>query len=307
MRKRSPFSNSDVTYQNCVNDNGIVTSCEDTHMPGGRQTPSESATFTSCVFLRLNSAVNGSAISFTSSGTLRISYSSFEQCSSSVGVHVYYGGGAVCVDNGNLFVYFSIFLCCSTSCYGGCILAQTSCVSSSVLSCMFITCDALYGGGLMTYWGPTSFVSSSRFISSHATKTGGGLYHDSDKDTSWILLSDSLFTGNCADWSPNRGGGAFEDYRYHSYESDYHFLFFSGNTAPYGKGCDICIAGSPVEIKSIIHCFTTVTSNSIWNVDGHMHNWRPLGEMPYPTPAQINESYHHRKLCHHFFLSHVFH
>ena len=133
----------------------------------------------------------------------------------------------------------------------------------------------------MTYCGPSSSISSSRFISCVSEYAGGGMYHDSNTTTSTLTLSDSLFTNNCANYKfdfqkTHRGGGAFEDYRQRSYISTYSFSFFSGNRATYDVGNDISIHINALLLNNILHCMTTTSSSSFWNVDDHIDNWLPL-------------------------------
>ena len=252
-------------------------------MAKGRQTVLESATFTSCSFYSLIAEDNGVAICFGNSptGTLTLTSSLFEKCSCTVDLEAYCGGGAVCLNSGYLDADSSTFIACSSSYFGGGILAQNNCISSRVLSCDFISCNGCYGGGLNTFFGPSATTTSSRFISCTVSKGGGGLYHDSHNDSSWIKISNCLFTNNCANYcngSDNfrpRGGGAFEDYRNEEYDYHYSFSFFSGNTAPYGIGNDISIYSNYIQLTEVEHCFTTTRTNSLWNKDLHVDNWLP--------------------------------
>ena len=102
------FSN-ELTYQHCINDNGTVSNSEGTSMPRDRQTPSETATFISCTFTRLNSTLSGGAISFSCEGSLTINQCLFSSCTSTIGHTDTNGGGAVYMSSGTLSVLSSIF------------------------------------------------------------------------------------------------------------------------------------------------------------------------------------------------------
>ena len=190
------------------------------------------------------------------------------------------------------------FIECTTTNFGGGILAERECKSSFVCWCSFIDCSAFYGGGLMTYFGPYSQLSSSRFISCAASQTGGGMYHEGNSPD-YIILRDSLFTDNHAYYAEyrdnTRGGGAFEDYRSHNYDSTYSFSFFTGNTAPTGVGNDISIHDNKLDAEHIIHCFTTASSDSFWNngtyTDSQSRNWLQKGIAADPRNNIPNTNY----------------
>ena len=117
----------------------------------------------------------------------------------------------------------------------------------------------------MTYLGPSSSLSSSSFFSC-AASVGGGMYHDSYTDSGSLAISDSLFEDCHASYTPNRGGGAIEDYKSHTYNSQYSYSFFTQNSAT-GVGYDISVIGSPLRESSLIHCFTTTAKNFFWNTN----------------------------------------
>ena len=238
--------------------------------------------FTSCTFTTLTSDSNGGAIFFSLSGTLTISSSIFELCSNIVPENLFEGGGAVCVQTGYLIAHRNIFILCTTPYLGGGLLVQSDCVSSIVSLSTFISCKAGHGGGLTTYWGPKSLVSSSRFISCIASISGGGIYHNSGSTESFLTISNSLFKDNNAQTKDSnvRGGGAFEDYRSSEYQSEYSFLFCSGNKASSGKGNDISVQWNKVTESSFIHSFTLEISTSFWNNNSHI-DWLPSGTVKY--------------------------
>ena len=244
---------------------------EDCSFSSPHITLSSSASFSSCTFSSLTSSLNGGAIYSVSSGTLSISLSIFEKCSANVGTGDFLGGGAVCVDAGYFVSDFNTFISCSTSYFGGGILAQRQFISSNILSCNFICCSGCYGGGINTFFGPYTTTISSHFISCTVSKGGGGFYHDSNVDCSSLTVSDCLFTCNCAEYvngsttEQTRGGGAFEDFRASTYTSKYSFSLFTGNTAPSGVGNDISVVWIALTETPIDYCFTTTTSHSLWN------------------------------------------
>ena len=251
--------------------------------------PSSSASlFTVCTFNGLSAADCGGAISFVSGDSLTLDQCTFQLCYTTNALVDWNGGGAVLMKCGSFFSAHSCtFIKCSTSSYGGGIVAEDRCESSTVSYCSFISCTAGYGGGLMTFCGPTSSVSSSRFILCTSSRSGGGMYHNSNLDSDFLSLSDSLFISNSAEFhngsgSQNiRGGGAFEDYRSNTYTSQYSFSFFFGNTAPNGVGNDISINTNILSLNNIIHCFTTTTENSFCNSGSYQTteglDWLPLG------------------------------
>ena len=236
--------------------------------------------FSSCTFTSLTSSDNGGAIYFSSGNSLYIESCKFSNCRTSKPFNDWHGGGAVFINCGTLSIISSIFHCCTTSTYGGGVYAMKISTSSIVLLSSFILCDGDYGGGLMTFWKSTSSVFSSRFLLCTVKHAGGALYHDSDKQTSYFSLSDSLFANNSANYSGTRGGGAFEDNRSVTYNSTYSFCFFRGNNAPNGNGKDISIQDKPITQYSIVHCLTTTTSHSLWNKKyTGFENWLPFGNI----------------------------
>ena len=109
---------------------------------------------------------------------------------------------------------------------------------------------------------------------------GGGFYHNG-YDSDSVAISECVFKQNTAhyengtDGDNNRGGGAFEDHKNHTYTSTYSFTFFTGNKAPDGSGHDISVIMNPLYFNDIIHCFTTTASNSVWNHGKDCSNWLP--------------------------------
>ena len=242
--------------------------------------------FTSCTFTGLTSANNGGAILFTLSGTLTITLSTFTSCSSNTPLpYDYRGGGAVCLESGTLRASSTLFISCTSVSYAGGLLAQTGCKSSSVLFCTFKCCTSRWGGGLMTFLGPTSSLLSSRFISCTGAVSGGGFYHDCDTQHGSLFISDTLFAHNCADSVSDgfsyRGGDGFENYRSAVYPSNYSFLFFTQNIAKKNVGHDITSNLTALPEGSIVLCFTTTAENSFCNAGTDQHDWLPLGAFQF--------------------------
>ena len=241
---------------------------------------SSSASFKFCTFDTLSVDGNGGAISFSqASSFLTVEDSLFIHCTSSQ------NGGAIYTDSASsLSVTSSTFIACLCPRYGGGAFVYDSCESSTVSFCTFLSCTGLFGGGLMTWMGPTSFLSSSRFISCSVTDAGGALYHNG-VSSDFIRLTDTLFARNTADscnHDPNDyGGGAFKDYRGQSYSSTYSFSFFSENIADTNFGHDIAISKNALSEGSLIHCFTTTAINAFTNVGDNETNWLPLGTLSY--------------------------
>ena len=146
------------------------------------------------------------------STSLMVNECTFDSCEATGTTSVRHGGGAIYIDCGSLSIISSVFLICKSSFYGGSVLAVNNCKSSSISYCTFIDCHAHFGGGLMTYKGPTSSIFSSRFLFCSVNFAGGGIYHDSENQSRDFTLSDSLFVGNYATFDGQRGGGAFEDH-----------------------------------------------------------------------------------------------
>ena len=239
---------------------------------------SSSASFISCTFNTLSSLTNGGAICFTSSHTLSVLNCSFALCSSLIIYDHTNGGGAIFSNAASLLsVTTSTFTHCtaSQSCGGG-ILAAGAAHSASVSFCVFIHCDANFGGGMSTHVGPASSISSCCYICCKASSCGGGLFHNSNKVSSCLLLSNSLFADNNASYSGQRGGGAFEDYGDSSYQSTYSFSFFAKNTAQNGIGNDIAIIRKILPLSNITHCFTTESTDSFYNAGSYQNDWLTL-------------------------------
>ena len=131
----------------------------------------------------------------------------------------------------------------------------------------------------MTHIDPKSSVSSSRFIACHVNLSGGGMFHDSPDTSSFLALSDSLFSNCSADYpgteSNPRGGGAFEDFRSVGYPSSYSFSFFHKNVAKKEFGHDISAVSVSVTQSSVLHCFTTTSNKSFRNKNSYPDNWLP--------------------------------
>ena len=132
---------------------------------------------------------------------------------------------------------------------------------------------------MSTHFGPSADISSSSFISCSAKWGGGGFYHNSHNDSSFLTLSNSLFTNNRAYSldTHTRGGGGFEDWKANAYSSKSVFSFFSGNRAPDGVGYDISSQDHDFGLENIVHCFTTAILNSFYNHGTHVDNWLPVG------------------------------
>ena len=132
----------------------------------------------------------------------------------------------------------------------------------------------------MTYGGPSSSVSSSRFISCTVTYAGGAFYYWGF-DSSYISLTDSLFTRNTTDTvrdsNDDLGGGALKDVRTFDYSSHYSFSFFSRNIAKTNVGHDIVIHNNPISDEDLIHCSTTTAINAFSYVMTNHINWLTQG------------------------------
>ena len=148
----------------------------------------------------------------------------------------------------------------------------------------------------MTYLGPTSFVSSSRFFLCSVKHAGGAFYHNGC-ETDSIILTDSLFTHNTADTVHNayidHYGGALKDLRSYKYSSLYSFTFFIGNIAEKNIGHDIAIGYNPLSEGNLIHCFTTTSINAFSNAGNIETNWLPLSNKRYKTTQSMKSAHSH--------------
>ena len=79
-----------------------------------------------------------------------------------------------------------------------------------------------------------------------------------------------------------------ENHHSSSYDSHFSFSFFTGNIAKKTYGHDLATQIVRSSADCISHSFTTATSNSFWNVDGHMNNWLPQGRMPLPIDIRTD-------------------
>ena len=289
MRKQhtSFYSNSDIS--GCTTTDGTL--C--INATQNNLQLSQDHIIASCQFTAISSSVpKGGVIYLHSDGysdstSLTIINSLFQLCNTTLPYVLQDGGGAIYVDCGSLCVISCTFLSCSTHSYGGAIYAQTHCRSCSASDCMFISCISRIGGGLMTLYGPSSFASSSCFIACVAEWSGGGLYHDSQSTSTSAAVTNLLFTRNRADYKyeyqrNNRGGGAFEDFTSAAYTSTYCFSFFIQNKATYGVGHDISIVSHAFVHSPFTQCFTTTSSNSVWNRGyAGYESWLPLTNINY--------------------------
>ena len=249
-------------------------------------TQSSSASFFFCTFKELTSGSSGGEIYFTSGSSLSIEHCTFMDCSNSIGNDGNSGGGAIDVNApASLTLTSTLFLGCHTPAYGGAVFVHGGSETTTVSFCVFINCQALHGGGLMTFFWPLSVVSSSHFISCTGRISGGGFYHDSDRASSSLSVSDCLFAHSTAeidnDSRPYRGGGGFENFRTADYPSKYSFSFFHGNIDKRGNGHDITSNLNRLAEGSIVHCFTTTAINSFCNVGDNETNWLPQGTLSF--------------------------
>ena len=272
MRNHSPLISSSSFYSN--DDSNEVSYTKTTFSGDNHPSLLSFTTFTSCIFDTLTSSSNGGAVSFLSGKMLTVVDCLFSGCTTSIRYSYSNGGGAICIESGTFSIISSVFISCTTLSYGGGIFVHDGSQSSTVTFCTFIDCKADHGGGLTTYYGPSSTVLSNIFLSCSAYSFGGGVFHDGLK-SHFISLSNSLFADNKAnsDNDRNRGGGGFEDYRDSAYTSTYSFCFFSRNTAVRGVGYDVCAHDNKLDIHNIIHCFTITNPEvAFWNNGTYQSN-----------------------------------
>ena len=240
---------------------------------------------TSCEFIFLSSAERSGGVIYLHGSnsddatSLTVESSLFDTCTLTAPKQRDCCGGAIYVDCGSsLSVTKSTFIGCTCNGFGGGIYCVGSCSSARVSFCTFISGFAMFGGGFMSYCGPSSSTSSSRFVSCSASASGGGLYHDSTENSP-IFLTDSLFTRNIAyvvdPHTSGRAGGGMEDYRDYPYPSQYSFCFFCDNWTPPGYGNDVCVGGSLEQ--PFIHCFSaTKASPRLLGGPSNENDWIPL-------------------------------
>ena len=238
------------------------------------QTPSESATFIQCTFIKLTYTYSGGAISFTSEGYHTVRDCFFRECSTINYRDWHSGGGAVSCSAGSLSVYSSVFINCRTVGFGGAILGTSNCASMIVSNSLIIACSSKScGGGVSAHNSSAAHLSCCCFISCESPLSGGGYYHYNEAGLS-LRVSNSLFRKNTANMTEsNRGGGGLEDCRITTYNSQHFFIFFSDNSAQNGVGNDLSICVNPLSGNDIAHCFTTTSSDSFWNNGRDFNNW----------------------------------
>ena len=265
---------------NCDNTTRNVLQLEHTH------------TVTCCLFNSISSPVYSGGVLYlhsqnaSPSSSLTVDSSSFYECSVTAPSSSFYGGGAIYADCGSLSVFSSLFFRCSAVYDGGGVFAYRNCDSARIHSSLLVACTAEFGGAFITFYGPTSSISCSRFVSCTVSRGGGGFYHDSNLVRSSLTVSDCLFANNCANYQNGsdsynyRGGGAFEDFRGTTYISKYSFTLFSANSAPNGVGHDVSIHFNKLSISNIQYCFTTRATYSFWNngtyQDNELKSWLPI-------------------------------
>ena len=289
MRTHHLYHQSNNLVSGCKTTDGSL--CNNTERNSLQLDVSHSVT--SCTFNSISSSVLSGGVLYihyegTSETSLTVQSCMFFFCNTTTEFSAGYGGGAIYMDSGTLLsVTSSTFISCSTKSYGGAIYSKLNCKACIVSQSSFISCSSDHGAGLMSYHGPTLSVSSSQFVSCIVTRFGCGIYHDSTISSSNFRLTDSLFTGNQAKSGTNntRGGGAFEDYRATTYRSTYLFSYFTGNTAPYGKGYDISIQINALSNSPVTHCLTTTPpQQSFWNYRSYVNNWLLLSIMNMGIP-----------------------
>ena len=298
MRLNHHSSPSNEKIEGCTTDSG--TACDSTTRNSLKLTCAHS--IHACIFNSISSPFSCGGVLYlhstakSDSTSLTVDNCIFNRCSATGNSNDAFGGGAIYLDCGSLYITSTIFNECSSLKYGGGIYAYNNCKSSSISHCSFINCGGGCGGGLMTWQGPTSSVTYSRFIFCRAGWSGGGLYHDCNTRAGFLSLSDTLFTNNRAYYQPEpvfqiRGGGAFEDFRSNSYSSTYSFSFFTGNLAPSGVGNDISIYQCTLNSNMITVCFTTTFFHSFYNTKDQGHiSWLHL--------TLINSPNHDHRLYH---------
>ena len=272
------LSNEAVTYTKCINDNGTISLCEGTIMATGKQTVSESTTFTSCTFTSLSSTESGGAISCRVSNTkLSLFLCIFDHCSST-------GEGGAIVVNGitELSVGSSTFFSCVgrhiTGDYsgGGGIMIRNLVGTVSLDSSCFISCNTTSDGGAISIYSctltsmeETICSKSNRFISCHSVPGGnspaGGGCHDSVSDRVLGILN-CLFTSCTTTFS---SGAVYMD-KPATLPYPVMFSFFCNN---YGKndGNDVYFGTTPSK-SPLLYCFSTTQNNRI-HPTGHDNNW----------------------------------
>ena len=243
-------------------------------MPHGRQTPLESATFTSCSFTNLVSTNNGGAISCTKSGaTICISHSEFYNCEG-------FAGGAIYVSSLSFLTILStsFILCRTTSTTevgGGGGGVELESVDIPLISeCQFLHCSAKDdGGGIRTLncgYEDTSLTPLSQplivqicyFVDCHC-KDG-----DSHSGAAIIFWKDrgTLGCSNCLFYklSAVHSGGAIYTWLYEKPSNKIVFSFFHDNSCD--RGFDVCIAYKSstirqgTEISPFVHSFTLTST-----------------------------------------------
>ena len=239
----------------------------------GRQTPSESATFISCIFRNLIlSGYSGGAIYFSgySQATLTVTNCVFEHCEVSISSGDGAGGGAIyCGGVSTVRISSSTFLSCmcnttNNSDGGGIKLYRTS--DPLVSQCTFLSCRVSDDGAGLSVWNDTCdedmlICEGCRFINGYATGSsdpfGGGVMMW--YNTHILRCSDILFAHNYAEL----GGAYATDYNKNEPNYPLRFCFFHGNTGDSGN--DVCFESisSSYDTHYFLHCCSTTISYRI--------------------------------------------
>ena len=208
-------------------------------------------TLTSCSIINCNSTKNGGGVYVSgSSNTLSVDECLFKDC---------------------------ITTSSDTAPGGGGLYMSGSASSLTVRTSTFFSCKANvgeYGGGGFHAGSMDNMILfSSRILFCSTTSRGGGVYIN---EYTPVTYSDTLFHGNSADIY----GGAIREFQNSRYSSITHikFSFFTGNTAPTGKGKDFSVEPD-ISHSPFLHCFSTAASNRVAFNDGTTStdhsNWLP--------------------------------
>ena len=278
----NPLANADSTYTTCINDDGRITECEGTTMPGGRQTPSESATFISCIFKNLiDCGINGGAIYFAdqNEGSLNVKDCFFERCEVKISQGNGNGGGAIyCRAASAVHISSSEFLSClcnTTDNSDGGAIEMWEISSQPIISqCTFIFCQSDDDGGALSVWKSQAInkciCKDSVFLCGSCEDCGGGIIFWNNDDV--LKCSNALFTDNEGLY----GGSYANNIITQTQNYLLSFCFFMNNAAKYGNDVyfDYSLPDTP-----LLHCFSTATEKSVCYLDGHFiynfDDWLP--------------------------------
>ena len=272
-----PLTTSDPMSITVKYDRRRISNSEHTYISTGRQTPSRTASFTSCSFRNLKfSGYSGGAIYFSgySQATLTVTDSLFEHCEVKISQGNGHGGGAIyCSTISTVRISSSAFISCmcntTNDSDGGAIELWIIVSQSTISGCTFIFCHSDDNGGALSVWNSGAadqlICKDSLFLSGTCEDCGGAIIFWNHNDIR--KCSNTLFAHNKGVY----GGAYANNILIQTQKYLFLFCFFIENSGSYGN--DIFLSSLPSE-SPLLHCLSTSFEGKI--VKGY-DTWLPLG------------------------------